>query len=285
MQTPTRFMLATERADAVRRNMGCQRAFCAWIALVLCGCAGLVEQPAEPHGSITPFSIAQRDGTLPGAWRPWQLSRLKKLTSYRLVDYNGTVVVKAMSAASASGLIHPLDIDPRATPILQWRWKVPHLIEGANNTRRNAEDAPVRVILSFDGDVDALPLEERLFFDRMKAVTGYAMPYATLMYIWENQAPRGSIIANPHTSRIQMVVAESGSALTGTWKLEMQNVYEDYKRAFGAEPGRIKAIAIMTDTDNTGMSVEAYYGDIAFTSAGDQSQTTLAPQDRGKQAP
>ena len=37
-----------------------------------------------------------------------------------------------------------------------------------------------------------------------------------------------------------------------------------YKRAFGAEPGRIKAIAIMTDSDNTGDAIEAYYGDIAF---------------------
>jgi hypothetical protein len=203
---------------------------------------------------------------------------LKKLTSYQLVDYNGTVVVKAMSASSASGLLHPLDIDPRATPILQWRWKVPQLIEGANNTRRNAEDAPVRVILSFDGNIESLPLEERLFFDRINALTGYAMPYATLMYIWENQAPRGSVIANPHTARIQMIVAESGSALTGTWKLEMQNVYEDYKRAFGAEPGRIKAIAIMTDTDNTGTSVEAYYGDIAFIPAENATQMSRAPR-------
>ena len=258
--------------------MSRQGASLALTALVLCGCAGMAEQPAEAPVAITPFSVAQRDGELPGGWRPWRLSRLKKLTSYQLVDYNGTVVVKAMSASSASGLVHALDIDPRATPILQWRWKVPQLIEGANNTRRHAEDAPVRVILSFEGNIESLPLEDRLFFDRMQALTGYAMPYATLMYIWENQAQRGSVIANPHTTRIQMIVAESGSALTGTWKLEMQNVYEDYKRAFGAEPGRIKAIAIMTDTDNTGTSVEAYYGDIAFLPAADATQMSLAPR-------
>ena len=250
--------------------MGRKFAWPASIALLLGACADLpVEPPAAPYHAITPFSVAQDGGELPGGWRPWRLSRLKKLTSYELVDYNGTVVVKAMSAASASGLMHALDVDPRATPILQWRWKVPQLIEGANNRRRNAEDAPVRVILSFDGDIDTLSLEDRLFFERVKAITGYAMPYATLMYIWENQAPRGSIIANPHTSRIQMVVAESGSARTGTWKLEVQNVYEDYKRAFGAEPGRIRAIAIMTDTDNTGTSAEAFYGDIAFLAARD----------------
>lgn len=32
---------------------------------------------------------------------------------------------------------------------------------------------------------------------------------------------------------------------------EERNLYEDYKRAFGADPPMISGIAIMTDTDNT----------------------------------
>lgn len=254
------------------------------IVLALAGCASLSERSAESHRGVAAFSLAQPGGELPGGWRPWRLSRLKRLTSYQLVDYNGTVVVKAMSSASASGLLHPLDLDPRELPVLQWRWKVPQLIEGADNARRSTEDAPVRVVLSFEGDVESLPLEDRMFFDRIKAVTGYTMPYATLMYIWENRAPPGTIIPNPHTGRVQMIVAESGPALTGTWKLESRNVYEDYKRAFGAEPGRIKAIAIMTDTDNTGTTVEAYYGDIAFTVPAEGERVSMTPRD-GENAP
>jgi len=250
-------------------------------ALALNGCATTDIQP-QPQGfkTVTAFSLAQPEGTLPGGWQPWRLSKLKKLTSYQLVNYDGAVVVKAMSAASASGLVHPLDIDPRESPILQWRWKVPKLIPGADNARRSAEDAPVRVVISFDGDVESLPLEDRTFFDRIRAVTGYQLPYATLMYIWENRAARGAVIPNPHTERIQMIVAETGAALTGTWKLETQNVYEDYKRAFGTEPGRIKAIAIMTDTDNTGETVEAYYGDIAFMTPAEHARVTVAPAAR-----
>lgn len=254
------------------------RLLLAGLALALGGCASVDTRP-EPQRfrTVTAFSLAQPDGTLPGGWQPWRLSKLKKLTSYQLVNYNGSVVVKAMSAASASGLVHPLDLDPRESPILQWRWKVPQLIAGADNSRRSAEDAPVRVVVSFDGDIGSLPLEERMFFDRIRAVTGYQLPYATLMYIWENRAERGTVIPNPHTSRIQMIVAESGPAATGTWKLETQNVYEDYKRAFGSAPGRIKAIAIMTDTDNTGESVEAYYGDIAFMTPAEHARVSAAP--------
>jgi hypothetical protein len=161
-------------------------------ALALTGCASEPHAPVPSSREVTAFSFAQPNGGLPGAWQTWRLSKLKRLTSYQLVDYNGSVVVKAMSASSASGLIHPLDVDPRETPILQWRWKVPRLIAGANNARRASEDAPVRVVLSFDGDIESLALEDRTFFDRIRALTGYQLPYATLMYIWENRAARGS---------------------------------------------------------------------------------------------
>jgi hypothetical protein len=249
------------------------------LGLLASGCATLHAPPGDvAPSSVTAFSLAKPGGRIPGGWQPWRLSRLKRLTEYRLVDYNGSVVVKAMSAASASGLVHALDIDPSEQPILQWRWKVPELISGANNARRTTEDSPVRIVLSFDGDKSVLPIEDRQFFDRIRAVTGYELPYATLMYIWENQATQGTVIPNPHTSRIQMVVAESGAALTGTWKLETQNVLEDYKRAFGEAPGRITAIAIMTDTDNTGSTVEAYYGDIRFLSMADYNRVTTAPR-------
>ena len=40
--------------------------------------------------------------------------------------------------------------------------------------------------------------------------------------------------------------------------------YEDYKTAFKQEPPSISGIAIMTDSDNTGESATAFYGDIIF---------------------
>jgi hypothetical protein len=64
-----------------------------------------------------------------------------------------------------------------------------------------------------------------------------------------------------------MIVTQSGHDKVGTWQEVTRDVYEDFKRAFGEEPGRITAVGIMTDTDNTGSAVEAYYGDIAFRRA------------------
>ena len=48
------------------------------------------------------------------------------------------------------------------------------------------------------------------------------------------------------------------------WFEEERNLYEDYKLAFGSEPPLLVGIGIMTDSDNTGESAVAYYGDITL---------------------
>jgi Protein of unknown function (DUF3047) len=226
------------------------------------GCASLPDAVVLPY--VATFSDSQPGETLPRGWEPWTLSKLKKSTQYKLVDESGKTVVRASADASASGLIHRLDVDPKTYPLLTWRWKVTDLITAADNTQKNAEDSPVRVVVSFEGDMDRLSMDDRLFFDQMRVFTGQQMPYATLMYIWENRVPAGTVIPNRHTSRVRMLVAESGRDRVGLWQDVTRNVYEDYRRVFGEEPGRITAIGIMTDTDNTGANTHAYYGDMQF---------------------
>jgi len=61
-----------------------------------------------------------------------------------------------------------------------------------------------------------------------------------------------------------MIVVESGETKLNQWVSEERNIFEDYKKDFGQEPPMISGVAIMTDTDNTGESATAYYGDILF---------------------
>jgi len=44
------------------------------------------------------------------------------------------------------------------------------------------------------------------------------------------------------------------------WRQEERNIYEDYRKYFGEEPPKVGAIAIMTDTDNTGEKATAWIG-------------------------
>ena len=238
---------------------------CLFILLAAGGCATPDEKTSAvvlPY--VKSFSSNAPGEGIPQGWRPWTLARFKRPTEYRLIDMDGRTVIRARASNSASGLVHPLDIDPKNFPFLNWRWKVDHLIASADNTQRATEDAPARLVVSFGGDLEKLDMDERVFFSNVRLLSGQQLPYATLMYIWENRVPRGNVIPNPHTSRIKMIVAESGRDRLGTWQEVTRNVYNDFRRAFGEEPGRITSIGIMTDTDNTGENAFAYYGDIQF---------------------
>ena len=61
-----------------------------------------------------------------------------------------------------------------------------------------------------------------------------------------------------------MIVVESGTGKLGQWITEERNFFEDYIAAFKEEPLMISDVAIMADTDNTGESATAYFGDIHF---------------------
>lgn len=122
-------------------------------------------------------------------------------------------------------------------------------------------------MLEFDGDVRRLPLIERAIYGIARHVAGRALPYATLMYIYANDLPVGTVVPNPRTRRIQMVVAASGPAQAGVWESATRNVRDDFRRAFGEAPGPLVAIGVMTDSDNTHSHAEAWYGDLRFEPA------------------
>ena len=217
----------------------------------------------DASGAVAVLERASQSSGLPQGWEPWILSPAKKKTRYDTRGQNGDTVIVAHAESSASGLARRMNIDPAALPWIEWRWRVDALIPGADNTDRYAEDSPVRVVLAFDGDRRKLPVRDQLFFEQAKLLSGGRdIPYATLMYIWENRQPVGTVLTNPHTSRVRKIVVGSGEDGLGHWQTYRRNIVEDYRRAYGYEPGRLIGIAIHTDTDNTRQSVSARYGKI-----------------------
>lgn len=231
------------------------------LAVLLASAVVQAQAPAQP---VAPFSTARPGTTLPQGWESRRITEQKRPTVYELVDDNGAVVLRARAEAAATGLGYPVSFDLRATPIVEWRWKISRLIPNADNKTALREDAPVRLVFEFDGDKSKLSLTERTGLAFAQSNSGREAPYATMMYIWSNTYPVDDVFPNPRTGRVQMVVASSGSQGVGAWQTLRRNVYEDYKRAFREEPGRLKAVGVLTDTDNTGETVDAWYGDIRF---------------------
>jgi hypothetical protein len=216
-------------------------------------------------GTLELFPMEVRAGVMPPGWEKWILHPLKRKTDYGWKTDRRGVYLEAKSRSSASGLIKRLNIDPRELPYLQFTWMIDGLLEGADVGDRAFEDSPVRVILAFDGDKSTLPMKDQAFIERVKTFTGQDVPYASLSYIWDNNRALNSIVPNPHTGRIQKIVASTGSAGVRSWQTHQRNILDDYRAAYGKEPGKLIGIAIMTDTDNTKTYAQARYRGLALS--------------------
>jgi len=202
-----------------------------------------------------------RDG-MPNGWNFHRIAPYKKNTVYRLENYQGKTVLSANSKTSASGLAVKLRPRHANNLWLKWEWKALSAMPEADNAERYHDDAPLRILVAFDGNKSKLPLKEKMTFEMANLISGQEMPYATIMYIWSGKSPIDSIITNAHTSRIKMIVVDSGWENLGQWHQHQRDLAADYKLAYGEAPGEVIGIALLTDTDNTKSETRAFYGDI-----------------------
>jgi hypothetical protein len=236
-------------------------------ACALCCVAFAAGALAQAAPDIPRFSAAKAGGVLPGDWKHVPLASFKNNTEYTLVVEDGAVVVRAMAHNAASFLAVRADFDPHQFPMLSWRWKVAKGIPAANTAEQSKEDAPVRLMVAFAGDTSKLPFKERATASAAQSISGQALPYATLMYVWGSKVAIDSITTSSRSSRIRMLAVAADDQGIGHWQSYTRNLVEDFKRVFGEEPGKVTSIQLMTDTDNTGADVQAYYGDITVGAA------------------
>jgi hypothetical protein len=225
--------------------------------------AGPAVEAGAPSG-VVPFSSTAQAGLRPIGWHDHVMRRDLPATRYDTVEHDGRIVAHAVAERSTSGLRCDVDVDPRATPWLEWSWRVDAFDATATVARDECDDAPTRVVIAFDGDLSSLSLRETIFQEQVELFTGHRLPFATLMYVWDGSAAPESVFRYARSERIRYMVVESGPRNTGRWLGYRRNVAADYRRVFGAEPGRIRSVGVMTDTDDLKTRTEAWFGDIRF---------------------
>ena len=182
------------------------------------------------------------NGLTPG----WNVHSFTGLNDYRVVEDGSNHVMLAESRATASSLYFEKKIDLELYPLLSWCWKVEAIVPGGNVLSRDSDDYPARIYIVFP----------HWFYPETHSIN----------YIWANRLPIGEVVPNPFTENSQMVAVQSGDQKVGQWVCEERNVYQDYQNIFGEKPRMVGAIAIMTDSDNTGQSTRAWFDDIRFQS-------------------
>ena len=248
-------------------TQGLLRAFLATALLgLLAGCA----TPQRMAGQSTDAPERNSwDSSAISHWEGMQFPN-KEPTRYTLdrqapVDAQGLrSALRAQANSSASMLRTALNINPKDLGQVRFSWLVPALIEESDLGTRQGDDSPVRLVLAFEGDRGNFSAKDAALNELTRLVTGKEMPYATLMYVWCNKRPVGSIIHNARTDRIRKIVIESGGQGLRQWRNYERDIRADFEAAFGEAPGNLVGIGIMTDSDNTHSQTQAWYGKISL---------------------
>lgn len=240
---------------------------------LLVACAS---QPPVPEGVTSDdaarvdnqWAAASSSSANPARWMH-QTFPGKRPTLYQYQHKDGRDALMVRAQSSVSMLRKTVRVEPDQLGRLRFSWMVPDLIAAADVGTRDADDSPVRVVLAFDGDRKRFSMADTALSELSEMLTGEPLPYATLMYVWGNRRPPGSVVTSARTSRIRKIVMESGPGRLHTWLDYERDVRADFVRAFGEAPGALLAIGIMTDSDNTRTEARAWYGPIRHVASPD----------------
>ena len=230
------------------------------------GCSALrsaaSDPAAEPAIVTTPWVQSPAGGAAP-EWRHYKLPG-KQPTRFSSMRYDGRHAMAVTSEASASMLRRVVHVEPADLTSVRFSWQVPELMAQADMALRETDDSPVRLVLIFKGDRSKFSPKNAMLSELARTLTGEELPYATLMYVWCNTRPVGSVIVNPRTDRVRKLVVESGIGKLKQWVDYERNIRADYQTAFGEEPGALVGIGIMSDSDNTRSTTKAWYGPVTL---------------------
>lgn len=212
---------------------------------------------------IAESQTKSEDKNFYAGWRHFKLPG-KTATIYDVVRKDGRDALLAKAGISASIMRRDVNIPAADLADVSFSWQVPQLIEGADLAERDLDDSPVRIVLTFAGDKSKFSAKNAMLSELSQALSGEALPYATLMYVWCNKRQTGSVIVNPRTDRIRSIVVESGDKNLRRWLDYQRNIRADFEKAYGEAPGNLISVGIMTDSDNTKTEVSAAYGGVKF---------------------
>jgi len=186
------------------------------MVLGLVTCAGLIlSVDLAWEGSVSAqnqelvledFQAKEGDG-FPANWdHESQRSHTKGREAYKVQSEDG---VNFLSAKDAGQRIKKknIDWDPKAYPVLTWRWRLHKAPEGT--------DPLAAIYASLDTDLMFIPVFTK--------------------YIWSAAKPEGTLTEGGMFSGSEIVV-QSGTKDLGQWIEERVNVYEDFVRIHQHEP-------------------------------------------------
>ena len=212
-------------------------AFC-FLATVILVVGGLAGDETATVIQVEDFSRFKA-GTFPEGWK----ARGGDASKVYSIKTNTESYLDAKAISTAVSIAKKFEYDLEDYPFLSWQWRVLELPRGGNERYKKTGDSAAAIYVIFPGLIRP---------DNIK-------------YVWSTSLPISTTTESPYNSKTKIVVLRNQSSPIGIWVSEKVNVYEDYKRLFGSEPKQVKAIGLMSDSDNTETRAEAHYKEISIS--------------------
>ena len=192
---------------------------------------------------------------VPSGWEPYATVGGRPAYDFTVAEENGHRALHLKSHDDHSTIAKKVQVDLRATPILEWTWKIVSLPAGADVRTKETSDLTGHIYV---------------IWPRFPAILRARL----IGYVWDTSAPAQTIEKSRKTGTVHFFVLRSGPVQLNQWLTERRNVYDDYRRVFGEDPEDPRAIALSIDTNDTHSTAEALIGRIRFTSASGSAQSS-----------
>lgn len=176
-----------------------------FVGVLVVSCLLSVPVPVRSAGVLVldDFSAKDTDG-FPAAWKA-QRQEMKARTQYTVQSEKGLTFLAAKNADQR--VYKRIAWDPRAMPIVTWRWRVNKAPAGA--------DPIAAVFVSLDTDLMVIPVATK--------------------YVWSQTKEVGTMTEGGLFDASEIVL-QRGSKGFGEWVEQRVNAYEDFKRIHRHEP-------------------------------------------------
>ena len=170
--------------------------------------------------------------------------------TYHIKQIEGQSYLSVETNGSDCFIIKPFKLDLVEYPYLNWKWKANKLPLDGDESEKSLCDVPASI---------AVVISRNRIFPK------------SIKYTWSTTLEKGTLTKSPYAkwpARCDIRVLQSGPNDSGDWIHQKVNVLEDFKRFYKKKKVRskkVRAIVIMTDSDNTGTPSAADYDDIFFS--------------------
>ena len=179
-----------------------------------------------------------------GSWKEWTFRR------YTPTDYSQQgAQLKATGKSTSSVLYKILPQDARDAKSTSWSWSAASSVPATKLDQEGGDDRNMAVYFVFTDEKTSAKIAPNSSPARMMGRRSNFLVYA-----WGDSRAPGTLIKNPYNKR--GVIYLLRPAGTGSFS-ESRNLAADYKRAFGAAPGKLVGIAVAADGDDTESSLNS----------------------------